>query len=380
MPVTTKVEGVIPTQDGSASHPCYDAVVTAADINTLYRTGFLNLDPDRQRGEDQVTGKLMVNQEKVDRWAEQLVAGGAYLGQLSWNFRPEESSVTYDPDDRSLAITSGKATIPDSYHRHLAIIKAVDSRQRGSGFDMERKVSVKIYTLPAPEENRLFYAMNQEGEKADATRSKWLHRVGASRLAAKLVEQSPHLINNVDTVRDRLSRRNPRLCAFNTLSRAFEDYWGDKEWSEESDEFTAALRFLMDYWDRLVQVRPELGHLNLEERQNVRITSLADSAIAITAYVAIARRVMDQKLGVAVLDGLAGNVDAADGKRVDLFSRENPMWEKIGVLVPVTGRKGNRELHIRNAKEPRKIAFITLAEHIGVEVKNRPVAVAANAA
>jgi len=30
-------------------------------------------------------GKRILDDEKVDRWAEQLIKGEAYLGQLSWN-------------------------------------------------------------------------------------------------------------------------------------------------------------------------------------------------------------------------------------------------------------------------------------------------------
>jgi hypothetical protein len=371
MPVTTTIDSVIPTQDGPTGHACYDAVVTAADINTLYQTGFLNVDYDRQRGRDTVTGKPLTDLEKVERWAEQLVQGKAYFGQLTWNFRPEECAVEYDEATRTLTIKSGKGTIPDSRHRHLAILKAVESRERGSGFDLQRKFSVKIYTVPASEENRLFFAMNQEGQKADATRSKWLHREGAIRLAAKLVEKSPHLRDNVDVVRDRLSRRNPRLCAFNTLGRAFDEYWGDKEWDEGEATFQKAVDFLMEFWDGLVKVRPELGRLKLEERQKVRDSSLSESAIALTAYVGIARKLMDDKLGLASLKKL-GEKDHIKGKQVDYFSRENPIWETIGVLVPVTRRDGTRHFHIRNAKEPRKIAFEKIADRLGLTVKAAP--------
>jgi hypothetical protein len=188
---------------------------------------FLKLDDDRQRGIDSVTGKRILDEEKVEKWAEQLVSGEAYLGQLSWNFRKDETALEYDEKTRSLKIGAGTATIPDSGHRHMALIKAAESAGRGSSFNLDRKVSVRIYNVPASEENRIFYAMNQEGKKADPTRSKWLHRLGATKIAGALAEQCPSFKDNVDTIRDRLSKKNPRLCAFNTLSGAFETYWAD---------------------------------------------------------------------------------------------------------------------------------------------------------
>ena len=178
MAVKTTLENVVPTQDGPDT--CYDAVVTAQDIATLYKTGFLKIDPDRQRGLDPVTRKPILDMEKIDRWADQLVAGEAYLGQLSWNFRKEETILNYDSESRTLTIGAGAATIPDSYHRHRAILKAVESAERGSGFKVDRQFSVRIYNVPVSQENRIFYAMNQEGKKADPTRSKWLHRVGVN--------------------------------------------------------------------------------------------------------------------------------------------------------------------------------------------------------
>ena len=171
----------------------------------------------------------------------------------------------------------------------MALLKAAESTAKGSSFSLDRKVSVRIYNAPASEENRIFYAMNQEGKKADPTRSKWLHRLGATKIAGALAEQCPSLRDNVDTIRDRLSKKNPRLCAFNTLSGAFEAYWGDCN-PEEEEVFKAAVEFVAQFWNKLATVRPELAKLDITRRKRVRETLLVDSALAISAYVAIARK------------------------------------------------------------------------------------------
>jgi hypothetical protein len=145
MGIQTTLENVFRTEDGP--YPCYHAVVTAHDTSQLYKTGFLKVDHDRQRGIDSVTGKRILDDEKVDRCAEQLVKGDAYLGQVSWNFRKDETVLQYDEQKRSLKIGAGAATIPDSGHRHMAILKAADSVAKGSSFNLERKVSVRIYNV-----------------------------------------------------------------------------------------------------------------------------------------------------------------------------------------------------------------------------------------
>lgn len=371
MAVKTTLENVVPTQDGP--YTSYDAVVTARDIATLFRTGFLKLDPEHQRGEDSVSKKPVLDMDKIERWAEQLVKGQGYLGQLSWNFRREETSLDYDEQTRTLTIGAGAASIPDSYHRHQAILKAFDSAARGSGFDVERKFSVKIYHVPTTDENRIFYAMNQEGKKADPTRSKWLQRMGVVKLAGAVVERSPHLRDNVDTVRDRLSKRNPRLCAFNTLSNAFEEHWADLDVEDEA-MLRSDVEYFVDFWDKLVSVRPELAKMEINRRKKVREELLVDSALAIHGYVALARKMREQGLGLATLEKLVHKVSIKDKdkdkeRQIDYFSRENPLWVQIGVLVPgtKTRRTGGKVLNLRNARQTRQAMFTALAELLGVQ-------------
>jgi hypothetical protein len=67
MAVKTTLENVVPTEDGR--YECYYAVVTGQDIATLYKTGFLKLDPEHQRGEDTLTRKPILDAEKIERWA-----------------------------------------------------------------------------------------------------------------------------------------------------------------------------------------------------------------------------------------------------------------------------------------------------------------------
>jgi hypothetical protein len=360
--ISLELEEVSVTQDGASD--CFDAVVTAKQIYQLQKMGFLEIDYDRQRGRDPVTGQPIFNEEKVERWAEQLIKGTAYLGQLTWNFRRDEAKVEHNTETRTLSVRSRGPTIPDSYHRHMAIIKAVEASQKGSQFDIERKFSVRVFNVTAEEEKRIFYAYNQEGQKADATRSKWFYQDGVSKLAASLVERSIHLQEkNVDTVRNKLSRRNPRLCAFNTLSRAFDTHWSDVDVDDE-DSLEAYVDYLLKFWNKLVEVRPELGHLSLEKRQRIREASLVDAAVAIAAYVGVARKMWQEKPDFTVLENLSKTVQV-DGKEIDFFDRKNPTWLKRGVVVPSQNKKGET-LGLRNTRAAEGAMFEEVAKQIGV--------------
>ena len=107
-------------------------------------------------------------------------------------------------------------------------------------------------------------------------------------------------------------------------------------------------------------MRPELAKLDITRRKKVRETLLVDSALAISAYVAIARKMHDREMDLSILERLGEPVTvtiktaAGDEQReVDLFSRENPIWEQIGVLVPSRQKSGQKVFTLRNARQTR---------------------------
>jgi hypothetical protein len=361
MPLQTYLDDVLRTRDGPWE--CYDAVVTATDIAELYRTGLLRVDPDRQRGIDPVSGKQVIDAKKIEVWTDELIAGTAIFGELSWNLRLPESEIQYDADQRRLRIVRGGATIPDSWHRHKAILQACESASRGSGFDLLRRFSVRIYHVSSEDEARIFYALNQEGRPADATRSKWLYpKETSARIARELVRRSSHLgAENVDTVRDRLSRRNPRLAAFNTLANAIASAWGDVQPTEEAD----ILAYLLAFWDALVAVLPDLGRLDLASRRSVREASLLDSGVAIHAYIRLARQMQAAQTPFPALARLAESVDGTDGP-LPFLSRANPEWARRGVLIPSRRRDGSVELTLRNARQSFEAMADAFTERVGV--------------
>jgi hypothetical protein len=364
----TKIPNVVVTRDGG--HECWDTTISARDIAKAFQHGLLEIDPNHQRGENTVTGKYMLKEEKVERWARQLQEDKAIFGQLTWNFRPESSDVEFVPDPEnpivgSLIVRDGSAYLPDSVHRHYAIKLAAESVASGSNFDPARRFSLRVWKVPEEFENDIFYAMNMEHDKADATRSKWLAQKNAGqKIAREVVRRSPHLGEaNVETVTNTLSIKNARLAAFNTLSSGFEEAWAD---IPEEDTEKAVVWFLA-FWDKMVSVMPQLGKLPLTERQKCRKGSLVGAAIAIQGYIRLARLIYDGGYDLAMLEHLS-EPTVQNGENHDFFATNNPLFQGAGIMVPSINTKGETTLSARNSHQTRRAMAEVLAAKVGLLV------------
>lgn len=362
----TRIPNVVVTRDGG--HECWDTTVSARDITKALVHGLLEVDPDRQRGKHTVTGKYVVKDEKVERWARQLQADTAIFGQLTWNFRPESSDIDFEPDPSNpahgtLIIRDGTGYLPDSVHRHYAIRRAVESVALGSSFNPERRFSLRIWKVPEEFENEIFYAMNMEHDKADATRSKWLAQKNVGqKIAVEVVRRSPHLGEaNVETVTNTLSIKNPRLAAFNTLASGFEEEWADVG-PEEIDQ---VVTWFVGFWDELVKVLPELGKLPLAQRQRSRKESLVAWAIAIQGYIRLARRFYNEGHDLSLLRHLKEPQVEPDGL-YEFFAWKNPAFQRAGIIVPAVTKSGETKLTARNSHQTRRAMGEELAKKVSL--------------
>ena len=338
-------------------HDVYDVVLDARSIHRMWTNGLLRIDDELQRGVNSTTGKQIFKKEKIDRWTEQLLRDEHVFGQLTWNYRPDESEVEYDSQTRTLNIGSGVATLPDSAHRHRAIVQAVESVARGSSFDPTMRFSVRIWRVPSDAEAKIFYGMNQEGDKADATRSKFLmQRNIGQRIARDLVRRNSFLgEQNVETVTNSLAAKNPRLMAFNTLAVACEQSFSDV--SEE--ELPELLDFLDEFWTALVGARPELGLLASHRRQEVRKTLLSGSALAMHGYIGLAKHMRKHEIPITALAELAPEPDGED-----FLALDNPHWQQLGLVTPSTSKTGKTNLGTRNAIQTRRVMAEALIERV----------------
>jgi len=366
----TRIDNVVVTRDGG--HECWDTTITARDIAKAFKYGLLAVDPGHQRGENTVTGKSMLKNEKIERWARELQEDKAIFGQLTWNFRPESSNISFEADQNNqghgtLIVRDGTAYLPDSVHRHHAIKRAVDSVSAGSAFQPDRRFSLRIWRVPEAFEDEIFYAMNMEHDKADATRSKWLAQKNAGqKIAREIVRRSPHLgENNVETVTNTLSKKNLRLAAFNTIASGFESEWSDIP----IEDLDKAVGKFLTFWEKMVEVLPDLKRLSLPARQKSRKESMVGSAIAIQGYIRLARQFYTESYDLSLLEKLAEKHQELDGSSYEFFAWTNPIFQRAGIIVPTVNKKGQTKLTARNSHQTRRAMAEALAVQIGIPSK-----------
>ncbi|HEY6419993.1 MAG TPA: hypothetical protein VIX59_13395 [Candidatus Binataceae bacterium] len=130
------------------------------------------------------------------------------------------------------------------------------------------------------------------------------------------------------------------------------------------------------FWNKLAAVRPELGRLDIARRKRVREILLVDSALAISAYVAIARKMYDRHVDLSRLEKLGQPVTVSiktaggeEQRELDLFSRENPIWEQIGILVPSAKKSGEKVFTLRNARQTREAMLKTIESVLELNVQ-----------
>lgn len=265
-----------------------------------------------------------------------------------------------------------------------------------STIDMDRKVSVRGWFVPRQQVNEMndrltfeqvFDSYNQDGKPVNATVAKFnFQRDAVSKLVRALVEQSPHLgIDNIETVYNTVSKSSSKLVAYNTLHTAFADNFRiDLETQEDLDHEVA---WVVDAWDELVQALPEVGKIGKSKAQALREASVVRSAVVVHGYVGVICQIREQDEDPGALlpkfpGQVALNEDSTEtragddgmiiprfraGEKVDFFSYGNPLWQQIGLLVPVKDQDtGLTRLQMRNARQTRHAAIDALAHRVGL--------------
>lgn len=347
-----------------------ELVMTAADIVGLADTGRLlvgNARPDH----DVVTlksGKQRYRKtaQRLKNWTEDLLRNEAVIGNLTFNLNPETTTVELDEENHRLVVSAGAFDQKvDSATRTRAIIAA--AKNPAQTFDLSTRFAVRVWFATSEEEDRLFHVYNQVGEKVNDTVAKFQYQSTAhQRIAKQLMVGSSHLgLDNVEVQSNTVSANSHKLVAFNTLSQAVESFWSGDPVDEESEKADAG--YLIDFWDELVAVRPEFGKLSKAERQQVRGTSVAGTAISIHGAIALADAMHTSNASFKLLENLRTSVKVTvDGelREVDYFSYDNPLWINIGVLAYSKGKSGNTRRTLRMSFQSRRAVRDALIEKL----------------
>jgi len=380
MPSYTLFENILVSSDGGEQ--VVELVATGGEIYDLHRAGKLeigNARPDHDR-KVSARGKerYAKTPERLDLWTEELNHNRAIVGNLSWNLDPDTCEWDLDERRGQLTLRSGVIKTPDSATRHRAIVRAMECNPRT--FDPSTRFSVRCWFVPEESDDdaaltypEVFDSYNQRGKPVDATVAKWnFSHDAVQRMAQTFALNSPHLgIDNVETKTNTVSANSAKLVAFNTISTAIESTW-TTEISTRADE-TSEAEWLIDFYDELVKVLPDLGKVSLSRRRTLRGNSLVATAIMFYGYMALADRFRVGNHDLSLLKRLDSKVTLpADGLNhgagavVDWFDYDVPDWQQRGVLVSSVARDGSVRLTLRNSTQTRRACIDLLLAKVGI--------------
>lgn len=345
--------------------------VTARQLTDAAKTEMLWTDQDVQRGvKPEVTTRVerelslskgfppsniyIFNKEAADDMTEKLLKGQRlFINPLVWNLRPGTFDAFFDANERKIYIYDGKIYLPDSHHRHQAILKAASIFKSAPNeyphFDLNKQFKVELYFLKKSDEGNYFFDKNQRPTPTAKSKAYDLTSLDdLSVLAKKVVDLTPFLAGNVNRVTDRLTAQNPNVVTLSTLRETLKHASDTEDLDEtEIDGFATVASSLLQL---LTEVRPELGLQTLSERKRIREYSLVDAPIMFQGYGAL---ISDFNQDVAKygltkaseqwkrrLQKISADVVYTEHNwRGDFFSKSNPLWARLGIVKPgVSGR------------------------------------------
>jgi hypothetical protein len=360
-----RIEAVRAVDDAGSVH--FETVMTGAYIRDLVDSGLLkltgNIRPDHMEGQRM----RMKTKRKIETWARELLQNDAVIGNISIRLDPRSSKWEVDEEEgqTDLLVDRGEFDCGiDSLSRIKAILKAAKSP--AGTFNQATRFQVRIWIAERELANRVAMVYNTRGDKVNDSTAKYAYQETAEqRIARALMMESEHLgQDNVEVLTNTVSASSHKLVAFNTLSQAVETFWTADPVNAAEEKEQAA--FLVGFWDELVSVRPEFGRLTKSQRQAYRGTSIAGTALSIHGMVAVANAMWEGDLEVAgALKKFAEQV-SVDGRMVDYFSYDNPIWTDLGVLVNARDKDGGTKKNLRMSFQTRKAVASEFTRMLGL--------------
>lgn len=279
----------------------------------------------------------------ADNMTNKLLRGERlFFNPLVWNLRPGQFEGYWSADEAELLLYSGKIFLPDSHHRHQAIIKAArayrDHPKSYPNFRLDRQFKVELYFLDREDEGNYFFDKNQRPKPTALSKAYDLTTEDdLSMLAKRVLEASPSLNAGVNRATDRLSKKAPHFLTLSTLRELMRTFAGSIE--VEETELDGLAVIAAEFLDMLAEVRHEL---RVDTPHSAREGSLASAAVMMHGYATLMR---DYNLDLASLGPDKARREWAtrlqklspergytySGWTGDFLSITNPLWEHIGI-------------------------------------------------
>lgn len=337
--------------------------VTAGQLADAAETSMLWTDQDVQRGIQPSASpkpprelslaagypdpkRYIFDSANADDMVQKLLQGEKlFLNPLVWNIRPTHFQAYWDEKAVAIYIYQGKIYLPDSHHRHQAIVRAVklwrDSPKDYPAFSENLQFKVELYFLTREDEGNYFFDKNQRTKPTAKSKAYDLTtQDDLSILAKRVIENSVNLLENVNRVTDRLDNKNAQVMTLSTLREMMRTFASAD--SIDASELDGMASVAAQFYDLLAAVRPELGRLSITERKATRQNSVVDAAVMMHGYAHVMR---DFNLDIARLGATTARRDwqrrlsllgPSQTYKIgswsgDFFDKRSPLWLDIGV-------------------------------------------------
>ena len=321
--------------------------------------------------------------DKADDMVEKLLTDRKlFLNPLIWNLRPNQFEAYYDKLSRQMIFYEGNIYLPDSHHRHQAILKAyrtwITKKSDYPKYNPDKQYKVELYFLSKKEEGDYFFAKNQLPKPTSKSKSYDLTTQDDLSILAKIfIDRTNALKTNVNRVTDRLTAGNSQVVTLSTIREMMRTYASDETFDETELEGLAVIS--SRFYDMLAAVRPELGVLELRARRRVREHLLVDSATMMHGYAYLMKDFGQDvtKCGMKEaiekwtirLKRLSGGIEYSIGSwKGDFFDKMNPIWLSSGIEKH---SKGGGKLTVTNTGASRSSAGRLLRQLVSVDQQPR---------
>lgn len=295
----------------------YAAPIDNAMIARMYKSGLLNYNPAIQRegkkaklGENIII-KPTLNKTNIKEIKELVLKGKLKKTALAYNCAPDTTTdelgyeLIYDDKKQTLTITEGtKIDILDGMHRTRGILEAYKENPEIKG------KMIVLFSNYTTAEAREYQVQLSKATPISKVRIKELE---SETLSAEIVRR----LNSEGELKDKISstariqRSLGEVTSFDILVDAIEKFYAPKKRIPDVKNVTKIINeymsYLFGYFDEHVNNQNNL----LFERN------------FFFGHILLSKRMYDRGISFEKLDEILGNID---------FSRDNQMWENIGVL------------------------------------------------
>ena len=308
----------------------YITVMSIKDVVRLFKSNLLQYNFETQRNakvvrrKDKIVLEPNINKRSV-REIKELVKNNAYLPDtITLNVlagsAEDGEEIVYDAAKKQLTIKSGEIDILDGFHRINGFVAALEE----DDVDLNIQVAIKNYST---RKAQTYVGQINTINKMDPSHLKALKADRYSDTVVKELQRESDLRGKVSQT-SRPSKLQNHLVSYSMLADTI-----DQQFTLNSKKEALELaEYLTRFFDMLIGSYPDAFMENIEE---IREKSLINNNNTFAGYIVLAKRMKEENISLSKLKNIIDSID---------FSRDNPMWEEIGVL-----EKGRLSRRSRNS-------------------------------